>query len=178
MNDAWNDALAKAKQREEAIEDLELEYTRQRIAPERDRNHDEPLGHIMQRFPVERDRDFVKQLDQIMQRFPVTNGLDFLALRELTEHEAYRCSSALHYLEAETGRKKGRKAGSEANQKKAQKNKDIAMQLNKDLLSHADTARWTIEQRAKHILQYFEMNKKQTDRSYTLGTIENWITGT
>jgi hypothetical protein len=82
----------------------------------------------------------------------------------------------------------GRKIGAERNKARAEAVKELAKQINQDLLKHLETARWGLEKRATYIAQQLEgrtitvgnkpMNATmKKDKPYKADTITNWIKG-
>jgi hypothetical protein len=85
--------------------------------------------------------------------------------------------------------KRGRQLGTEINKKRADAIKELAHQMNKDQLSHADTARRTLNDRAEHIHQRLASRTIEIEgksykatmangEEYAFSTIKGWITGT
>ena len=89
---------------------------------------------------------------------------------------------ALSRMDQRTGSKvkailsDGRKKGTESSKKKAEDNKKLMLKINADLLRHPDTARWTISERADHILK--RNFKMVNGNPYSKRRIEDIITGT
>ncbi len=73
----------------------------------------------------------------------------------------------------------GRTIGAQIQKNYADETKEFIQIINSDLLKHADTARWTLDERAKHIeKKLVTINRKQINRTpYKFSTIKKFITG-
>lgn len=83
----------------------------------------------------------------------------------------------------------GRQQGTAKIKQRANVIHTLAHQINNDLLTHPDTARWTLARRAEYIQQKLETDMVEVDgykykatmangKNYTVATIKTWITGT
>ena len=68
-----------------------------------------------------------------------------------------------------------RELGAKANKEKADKNRDLFLRMNKDLLKNIKTARWTLDERAEYI--YNQKIKQLNGKPYSKRRIKNIITG-
>lgn len=85
--------------------------------------------------------------------------------------------------------KLGRNQGAAKNKKRAKAIKDLVIQLNSDLIKHADTWRWNLNERATYIAEKIGLATVVVEgksynatmangKKYSAATIRTWITGT
>lgn len=133
--------------------------------------------------------------NQINQNIAVANALEVAIKRDAEKYERVNeeLRQALPALKtSETQQQNltlGRKIGTAINKQRADAIKALAHQMNKDLLAHSDTARWTLEKRARHIHARLGSDTVEIEgksykatmangKKYSTATIRTWITGT
>lgn len=116
------------------------------------------------------DKPIEEVWDVIERANPTPPAILFLMLNaKANAYEEIKKSKSLSFEQI-------RKKGVEANKKKSQDNHSEILKANNQLLNHPDSARWTLDQRARKLsLCGF---KQVNGKPYSERTIKNIITGT